>query len=813
MKENNFINKGLSSEEVIKLQKEGKNNVKDSIKGKSHLAIIFESFFTFFNVVLYLLAFVFFLFQLFYPNGLKYIPITKYGFLTTILFNALCSIISQEASKRKLQKMKLVTASKTLVIRDSKNLEINSTNIVLGDLIVLKPGDQVPCDVKLLDGDIYVDESMLTGESKAISKNVDDTLFGGTFVTSGYGKCLAIKVGKQTYSSTLEDKIKNIKKKKSKILIDIQRIIKVLLFLLIPIALIVALKMFYVGTTFYGEDGVHRVFTPEVITKPAATIVGMIPIGMILLASITLSESIIKLSKENTLVQELYAIENLSRVDTLCLDKTGTLTTQKFSVVDVIKYQNENLEVVMPSYFAAFNVQNETGKALKEKFRGDASLSVKSKQDFNSSNKYSSVEFSNGDVYALGAPEIIFKDSNIKESLISLSNKGFRLVGLTKNNEEVALFVLKDELREGITSTLKFFADLNVKIKIISGDNVDTVKQISKEAGVLNYENYISMENVSIDEIKNICDKYTIFGRSTPEQKQMIIKELESKGNVVGYVGDGVNDTISLRQADCSIALKSGTDSTKAVSDVVLLDDDFSHLPDVFKEGRRVISNIQRSMLLFLTKSFFIGIFSLLSVFMTKGLPIEIESIYIYEFISIALCGVLLSLQNNKDQPIKGDIVINALTKSLFYGLFLVISGILPLLLNLVLDYENVNSLIVLFITIAGLFVLINVCRPFTKYTIVISVIGVLSSILLAMAFPDVFLNPGYLKTANNLSEQFNLIFSDFFNFTLYENFKLQGWISLAIFTLVGYLIFRISYIGYIKLLNKITLIKKQWNM
>ena len=660
---------GLTLKEVEELTKEGKTNFRKKVKGKSHLRIIFESFFTFFNVVLYVLALVFLFFQIFYPNGIKYIPITKYGFLFVIFFNAMCSIISQEASKHTLEKMKLITSPTCLGIREGKEINIKLEDVVLGETLILKGGNEVPCDLVIKEGELLVNESNLTGESKPIIKKEGDSVLSGSFVINGFAYLIATKVGSDTYIAKLESKISQISKKKSELLTNIHKIIKILIICLVPVVLTVGIKMFYVGESLTG--GEHWKFTPEVLTKCAASLVGMIPIGMILLSSITLSTSIVKLYKHQTMVQELYAIENLSRVDTLCLDKTGTLTTQHFLFKNLVKLNDFDEKIILQSYMSAMKDTNETGKAVINKYGNSEILKVKKFTLFSSETKYSEVTFENDETYRLGAPEYVLKEEKNKIKARENQKEGFRVLGFTSLDKDLGIILLEDELRKGIKDTLNYFSDLNINIKIISGDNALTVKEVAKMAGVLNYEKYISMENVTLEEIKDIVDEYTIFGRTTPDQKQEIIRCLQEKGHKVGYIGDGVNDTTSLRQADCSIAMNNGADSAKAVSDVILLDNDFSHLPLVFKEGRRVVSNIMRSVLLFLTKSFFIGIFSFLSVFMSTGLPIEIESIYIYEFISIALCGFLLSIQQTSPEPIKGNFVTNVISKSVVFGGFI----------------------------------------------------------------------------------------------------------------------------------------------
>ena len=782
---NPSLDKGLTIEEVLSRKEANLINKSVKVKGKTHFQIIFSSFFTFFNVILYCLALVFLGFQLFYPDGLKYIPVTKYGFMFVIICNATTSIISQEISKRTVEKMKLLTDPKGAVIRDGKEEVINIEDIVLDDLVVLTSGNDVPCDLIVQEGEVLVNESMLTGESDPLLKKVGDEIFSGSYIISGKCKAKADKVGKDTYVSRLEGKISSIKKKKSVLMENISKIIKYLLFFLVPATLAVFIKTYYVGV-----NGEHWVFTPEVITKTGATLVGMIPIGMILLSSITLSQSIVKLFKKQTMVQELYAIENLSRVNTLCLDKTGTLTTQKFIVEDVVNLGEEDLNKIMPFYLGASTDGNATSNALLNLFGKNENVEYLRFEPFDSTKKSSRVYITENDYYSLGAPDYIFKDKSISLKYKKYLEEGSRVIGLTHNDKAIGFIVLKDELRKNIKSTLAYFDELGVDIMIISGDNVTTVQQISKQAGVKNYDKAISMEGVSLDEIPNLIDKYFIFGRTSPDQKQEIIKQLELKGKMVGYVGDGVNDTQSLRQANCSIALKSGADSTKAVSDVVLLDDDFSHLPDVLKEGRRVVTNIQRSLLLFLTKSIFIGLFSLASIFMKEGMPIEIEAIYIYEFISVALCGFLLSIENNKPEADDGKFVTKVFYRSFCFGIFMFVGAIIPVIINAFYSLEHLAGIITMNVTTSGIIILLSICRPFTKYTKIVFGIGFIASLLFLIAFPQVFLEPEYLKGANGLGEQISLIFKTFFDFSYFNAYAWPEYLIVLIYLVLSYFIY-----------------------
>lgn len=773
----------------IKIRKEEKAfNRSKKYKGRSHLVIFISSFFNLFNMILYVTAAVMAICQLTIEGAIQEVPITKYGFLAVILYNAIASIISQEFSKYTISKMKLISDSSYEVLRDGKYETIKSNDILLSDIIKLKSGDQIPCDLINLGDDIAVNESMLTGESDNIIKKKGDMILSGSYVVFGSALARVERIGNDTYISSLESKIHSIKKKKSELSVNINKIIKILLIILLPTVAAVFLKTWYVGTTVDDPlNGTNWVFTLNILSKCVTTVVGMIPIGMILLTTVTLAESIIKLSRKNTMVQDLYAIENLSRVDTLCLDKTGTLTTQNYYVYKVKKFLDTDIDTIVNSIIDANKDSNATSLALKKHFKSEDRLEVEANEPFSSKTKKSYIKTKGGEEYYLGAPEYLIKDKKHLEEINSYSKEGYRVLALTSSKEDIAYVVLKDELRKGIKDTLNYFANLNVDIKIISGDNPLTVKSVSKEAGVKNYESYISMENVPLEDIKDICDKYTIFGRTSPDQKQEIIKQLELKGKVVGYVGDGVNDTQSLRQSDCSIALNSGAESTKAVSDVILLDDDFAHLPYVLEEGRRVVSNVKRSLSLFLAKSFFIFLISWISLFFKTGLVIEVEALYIYEFITVAFCGLLLSLENGKAEPISTNFVSDVLLRSFTFGLFMMLSASIPSFFNNFISLPNEESLVALNITLAGLVILFEICKPLKRYTLIVFIIGLVLNAGALISAPDLFLNMDYLKQSHSFGEQIRAIFNNFFNWNLYFSFNLTEIILASSSVLVLY--------------------------
>ena len=781
---------GLSTEEARRLTEQGLANRPKKFKSKGHLQIVLESFFTFFNIILYALAIVFLIVQLCVPEGLQYVPISKYAFLGIILLNAASSIISQEASKHVIEKMKLVTEESVIVIRDGIEVKMPPRDIVLGDIVKLIRGNGVAFDGTVMQGTLLANESNLTGESDPIKKEPGATVLSGSFVIAGEAYIKVEKVGDSTYISSIERRVGGIKKKKSRLIQDIYRLIKILLIFIVPAVLATLIKQWYIG-----KDGVHWVANFNMLTKSATVLVGMIPIGMLLLTSITLSKSIISLYKKHTMVQELYAIENLSRIDTLCLDKTGTLTTQNFILEDVIMNTRiDSFDELMSSFISAQADLNQTLLALKARYSGEAQFKAKEAIPFSSETKSSAVVFEDGRKVVLGAPEFIFSDCPELEEAKEYASKGYRTLGLTIDGKPAALFLLKDEKRKNIESTLKYFCELGVEIKIISGDNPLTVSAVAADCGVPHSENYISMENVPDEQIKEVALKYSIFGRVSPNQKQMLIAAMQESGRAVGYVGDGVNDTQSLRQADCSIAFASGADSTKAISDVVLLDDDFASLPQVVQEGRRVVKNIQRSILLFLSKSLFIGLFSLLSCFLKDGLPIEIEAIYVYEFVVIAVCGFLLSIENNKPETAKPNFIKRVLIKAFTYGLLLTCGVFVPLILDNFLDMPNSIYLIPVFISISGVVILFDIARPIRGYTLMVLLVGAFGSAFLLLMLPNVLLNPNYLKSATSVGEQIQRFKDAFFNLSIYgEMNRTEIWVLIGYFVLAPLIYFGID--------------------
>ncbi len=795
--------KGLSLKEIELKKKEGKVNKSKKVVYKTHLRIIYESFFSFFNIVLYFVALIFLLFQIFYPNAIVEIPLTKYGFLIIILCNGFISLINDERTKRIIEKMEILDNEDVKVIREGKIIEINSKEIVEGDYLLINKNESINVDGKLIYGEGYFNESVISGESKKVFHKVGEEVTSGSFLETSDNEYLIIEVSnvsENTFIKRLENSVKKIKKDKSKLNKDINKIILFMILIMIPCFLIVLIKELSIF---------NFTFDLSIVTACSTIIVGMIPTGLVLLSSITLANSIYKLSKQKVLTKELYAIERLARIDTLALDKTGTITSGDLVLQDVIFIKNDINEEDFDEFFSFFLSKmndNITSLALKKRFnKTDFSKKYEINEiiQFDSSIKYSLMKIGE-DIYKFGAPDVLISDSSILESVNEFSKEGKRVLTFIKNEEVIALFIIKNELRKNVKNIISYFNEMKIDIKVISGDNLFTVQSVAKEAGINGYEKAISLEDVKFEDLKEVALEYDIFARATPEQKEEIIRVLEENNHKVGYIGDGINDITSLRRATCSIALGSGVKSSKLISDFIVVDDDFSHLVNVIKEGRRVIYNVKRSSILFTSKDILIALFALYSLFSASGMVIEIESIYIFEFIIIALCGFLLSIENSNVEATDSFIFKESIIKGIENGLLLSFGGLYILLINAFYPLKNFNVLISLIISLTGPFILFNTISNYTKYSKIVIAIGIVLSIILLFSFPDIFLKSGYLSEADSLIDQLNLILKDFFNFNLYKEISLNEYIILLVYMLI----LPTSYIFLSKIVNK-KLLKK----
>ena len=671
-------NKGLTYEQVKKRKEDNLVNYDTSVPTKSIKRILFENFFTLFNFLNLFLALAIFLVGS-YKNML---------FMIIVIINTAISTIQEIHSKRVIDKLSIIAESKAKVIRDGKKEEIHINDIVLDDILELNTGNQISTDSIILDGKVQVNESYITGEPDSILKKVGDTLLSGSYIVSG--KCIAKveHIGEENYTAKISSGAKYVKKINSEIMISLRKIIRVLAFAIIPIGI----------TLFYTQLHIQALSLQDAVVKTVAAVIGMIPEGLVLLTSTVLAVSVIRLSKSKVLVQELYCIETLARVDTLCLDKTGTLTEGIMEVKDFIPLSKSKDEMfnILSNIAISSDDENSTIEAIRAYFNNTSkAFTVNQKIDFSSDTKWSGINFKEEGSYVIGAPEFVLKnDFKLYKDKIDKYSKDYRVLILAHSNDTfknnklpdnlnvIGIVLISDKIRKEASNTLKYFKEQGVDIKIISGDNPLTVSKIAKQVGIDEYDNYIDMSTLkSDDEIKNIVTKYTIFGRVTPTQKEELIKSLKSNGKTVAMTGDGVNDILALKTADCSIAMANGSDATKNVSQLILLDSNFASMPKVVYEGRRTINNIERSASLFLVKTIYSTILALMFLFMQETYPFIPIQLTLISTVTIGIPSFILALEPNKER-VKGNFLKNVISKSLPAGITVAISIFIISILN-----------------------------------------------------------------------------------------------------------------------------------
>lgn len=731
---------GLTSSQVEHRIAEGQVNKVENKNVKSYAQIFLSNIFTFFNILCFAIAIALIVVGA---------PVSMLIFMVTISANLLIGIIQEIKAKKTIEKISLVVSPTATIVRDKQESEIPVSEIVLDDIMVLTSGKQIPADSIVLEGEIEVNESLLTGESVSVKKKKGDVLYSGSFVVGG--KCFARvdKVGEDCYTAKLAAKAKRYQKPKSELLNSLNTIIKVIGVIIIPLAVLTFLSV-------YKSEGTIT----DAIQYTAGSAIGMIPAGMFLLTSVALAVGVIKLAAKRTLVQDLYSIEMLARADVLCLDKTGTITDGTMKVYSVVQIGNgveHNIGDVMGSMLTALDDNNLTSRALATHFGYSKEYTAKTILPFNSTRKLSGVTFKNGMTYAYGAPEFVMKgkaNADTERIVKQYAQKGFRVLLLVKCDGEiandslpakrtpVAVIVIEDHIREDAPKTIQWFKDNGVQIKIISGDNPLTVSEVSKRVGVDRAEMYISLEGLSENQVIEAADKYTVFGRVSPEQKSILVKALKAKGHKVAMTGDGVNDILAMKEADCSIAMASGSEATRNVSHLVLLDSNFSSMPSVVAEGRRVVNNIQNTSSLFLMKTIFTILLTIFFLFIpNQSYPFYTSHILLLEFFIIGLPSFFLALQPN-DDVIKGRFLSNLLAKSLPSALIFTLNAIACYLFDVLVGTNGQYvTMMALSVTFAGLMVLYTLCKPYNLYRgILVSVVTILLSATLIIVPFDFFM-------------------------------------------------------------------------
>ena len=707
--------KGLTDEEVRKRVEEGKINKSDTNNLKSNFQIVRDNVCTLFN-----------LFNLIIAIALACVhAYTNMIFIIIIIINVLIGIIQEIHGKNLVKKLSILTTAKCTVIRNGKKEEIDINEIVLDDIILLEQGDQIPSDAFVLDGEIEVNEALLTGESDTILKNKDDKLLSGSYVVSG--KCYAKieKVGDDNFANQIINAGKKQKKINSELLNSMKKVTNFTSFVIIPVGVILFIQAYVF----------REVNLQQSVVATAAALLGMLPKGFVLLTSISLETGVIKLAKKQVLVQDLYSVETLAHIDTLCLDKTGTITEGKMKVIEIEKYNEDvlpdSLENIMISYVHCTDDSNNTFLALKHYFKGnDIKYEKVSDISFSSERKWSSVTFKDIGTIIVGAPERLVEKAGIDlpETVAKAAKEGKRAlcIGYTKENvttEElpkltiVASITLADPLRRNAKEMLGYFKTQGVDIKIISGDNPVTVSTIAKRAGLEEYDSYIDLSTIKSDaEIVDIVDKYSIFARVLPHQKSIIVKALQAKGHKVAMTGDGVNDVIALREADLGITLPEANDAAKQVSQIVLLNPDFSVLKDVLMEGRRVVNNLTNVARIFFIKTIYsmlLSIFCLLTNTQFPFIPIQITLI---DLVIEAYTSFFISFEPNSKQ-VKGVFLHTVLRNAAPFAIVIMLNIIFLTYLQPVLNIEQGQLVTIMYLLIGFVSILavLEVCIPFNK--------------------------------------------------------------------------------------------------
>lgn len=714
MKNEIDINVGLTTKEVEKRINNNEVNFDNMPKTKTIKEIITTNVFTYFNFLNIFLGAAILISGIL--SGRLFYSLKNCLFMGVIFCNTIISIIQEIISKKIIDKLSVVSSNKALVIRESKHETILMNEIVKDDIILLKTGNQVLCDGIIRDGIVEVNESFITGESDTITKKVGDTVLSGSFITSGTCIIQVIHVGNDNYINKISSDAKYIKENNSVILNSFEKIVKFLGFLIIPLGI----------ALFFNQYLVIGSSISDSIINTVAALIGMIPEGLVLLTSSVMAVSIIRLSKYKVLVQQLYCIETLSRINVICLDKTGTITTGNMKFYDLIpnKITKTEFSKIMEKITNTLYDESPTFKALKAKFHNENSYNIEDHIPFSSSRKFSAVRIKDDASYYIGAYEYVIKDQNLDYSLIADYQDNYRILVVGKNNEklsetprmlEILGFVLiEDEVRAEAKDTLRFFKEQGVTIKIISGDNPNTVLNIVKRAGMEGNLKAIDASNLEDDMVDEIVLNNDIFGRVTPEGKKKIILALKRNGYITAMTGDGVNDVLALKEADCSVAVASGSDAARSVAQIVLLDDNFSSMPKIVEEGRRTINNIERSASLLLVKTIYTILIILTCLFTSNEyffIPIQLTLI---TTTTIGIPSFILALEPNHN-IITGNFILKIFKQSIPAGVTVFLDIVIIILFKnaFMLPNDIVNALAVLLTGTTGFIHLYKISKPF----------------------------------------------------------------------------------------------------
>ena len=708
------LNEGLSSKQVELRIEQGLVNKETTVPTKTIPRIIKDNIFTLFNFLNFGLALAIFIVGS-YKNLL---------FMGIVFCNTLISTIQEIRSKLVIDKLSVITSTKSKVIRNSKTETISNEEIVLDDIILLKSGNQIVTDAIILEGEVSVNESFITGETELITYKKGDMLKSGSFIVVGSCKAKVEHVSLDNYTNVISKDAKYVKPINSILMNSLNKIIKIISILIIPLGVLL----------FLNQYNLDKNLELAVINTVAA-LIGMIPEGLVLLTSTVLAVSVIRLSKLNVLVQELYCIEMLARVDTICLDKTGTITDGKMEVVKVISLDKKyDIDEIMGNIVNNLEVDNATSEAIGNYFKKQDNYQVIKRIPFSPIYKYSGVEFSEGK-FTFGAPEFLTK-KEIKEVK---DNQDNRTLLVCCNDEPIGIIVLKDTIRKNAKKTLDYLTKQGVDIKIISGDSVKTVSKIARDAGLTDIRS-IDVSILDNSELEKAILENNIFARVTPLQKKQMIEILQKNKHFVAMTGDGVNDVLALKQADCSITIKNATDAARNVSQLVLLDDDFDSIPSIVKEGRRTINNIERSATLFLAKTGYALLLAIIFMFVNFNYPFQPIQLTLTNVFTIGIPSFILALEPNNER-IKGNFLINVFSRSLPTSLTIVLNIIAISILGnfFKLNDVQISTLCVIMTGFTGFLLLFKICFPLNRLRFCLIIILIAGFIGMLIGFRDFF--------------------------------------------------------------------------
>ena len=738
--------RGLNREEVAYRRSNHQTNVNVTANTRTIKEIIKENTLTYFNLIFAIFAVLLLITGSF--QDMTFLPI--------IIANMLIGIVQEVHSKRVLDKLTLLNAPKVTVLREGKEKEIDSEHVVLDDVIVLSSGRQIPADARVLAGRVSANESLLTGESDEIEKKPGDALFSGSYIVSG--KCYAqvVAVGKDSYISKLMlQATKEKKGEQSEMIRSIDKLLVILGIIIIPIGIALFVQSYVIN---------HGTFKDS-ITSMVAALIGMIPEGLYLLTSVSLAVSAVRLAQKQVLLHNMKCIETLARVDVLCVDKTGTITEPEMQVSGMKPMEKglteEALKNELSDFVRSMTKDNDTMRAMQKFFRTGTGKTAKKLVSFSSKYKYSGIEFEDGS-YVFGAPEFVLRGAyeKYRKEIEAEASKGYRVLvygkykgtldGTELKGEVLprGMVFLENPVREGAERTFKYFDSQGVKTIVISGDNPLTVAETAKKAGIPDSDNYVDARTLRTKkDIYEAAQTYTVFGRVVPEQKKLIVKALKAQGHTVAMTGDGVNDILALREADCSIAMSSGSDAASQVAQLVLLDSDFTRMPSVVAEGRRVVNNIQRTASLYIVKNIFSLLLSVFSVILLLDYPLEPSQVSLISLFTIGIPSFVLALEPNHDR-IRGHFMTNVLLKALPAGLtnFGVVSGLVLFCREFKVDTQSLSTSVTILVALVGFMTIYVITRPMKRHHWIM-----LGGLVAGWLFCMIFISHWFAITSLNL--------------------------------------------------------------